>query len=62
MDIVLLGLLVYSSNKEDPALDTPLRPGLTLVCLVNPLVLAVLYQEILTINIYHHQARNLHLD
>ena len=43
MDIVLLGLLVYSSNKEDPALDTPLRPGFPLVRLVNPLILSVLY-------------------
>ena len=45
MDIVLLGLLVYSRHKEDPALDTPLRPGFTLVCLVNPLVLAVLCER-----------------
>ena len=42
MDIVLLRLLMYSSHKEDPALDTSLRPGLALVCLVNPLILSVL--------------------
>ena len=42
MDVILLSLLVDSGHEQNPSLDTPLWPGLALVCFIYSLILSVL--------------------
>ena len=42
MDVILLSLLVDTCHEQNPSLDTPLWPGLSLVCFINSLILSIL--------------------